>query len=367
MEIFSDIEMLQKILNESTIILWSASSDGSFNFVSPKIENLCGFKPDEILSVQNFHWIHPDSRKLVETAWTDVVDKNGSLSLNYKMLVKDTEEYIWVKSTAIPKFDDDGNIMGWSGITENIHDTIKLQNSYEDAVKELQKKQKFEILGELTAVVAHELKNPLGTIRNSLFLMQNRFNEEYVVDDFIDHTTARIFRSIDRCNNIVSDLLDYTRHTKLIKRRTNIKDLIDRVIEDLVKPPSVQINNQVSSSLNIHADPDRLHRVFLNVMKNAIESIMDVEVGKGAGYINITSESDADCHTVSFYDNGPGIDTSKCHQLFEPLVSTKSFGIGLGLSIVQDIMKKHNGCASITGEKDKFAQVDLRFYKKPIQ
>ncbi|MCK9529423.1 MAG: ATP-binding protein [Gammaproteobacteria bacterium] len=227
-----------------------------------------------------------------------------------------------------------------------------------------QNKQKFEILGELTAVVAHELKNPLGTIRNSLFLMQNRLNEEYVVDEKIDEILSRIFRNIDRCNNIVNDLLDFTRHTKLIKRRINISQLIDKVLEDLVKPSSIQINNDVSPNLHLNIDPDRMHRVFLNILKNSIEAIMDPEVGKGAGYVNITS-SITDQHTIiSIYDNGPGIDTSSSEQLFEPLISTKSFGIGLGLSIVQDIMKKHNGCATLSGELDKYAQVDLKFNKK---
>lgn len=225
-------------------------------------------------------------------------------------------------------------------------------------------KQKLQILGELTAVVAHELKNPLGTIRNSLFLLQNRMNEEYVVDEHMDQIIGRIVRSIDRCNNIVNDLLDYTRHSKMAKRRVNVKELIDKVLEDLVRPSSIKINNEVSESLVLTIDPDRMQRVFLNLMKNSIEAIMDNEVGKGAGYITITSTSNSSHHTLSFYDNGPGVDPKKCEQLFEPLVSTKSFGIGLGLSIVQDIMKKHNGHAIMTGELDKFTQVDLTFYKK---
>lgn len=225
-------------------------------------------------------------------------------------------------------------------------------------------KQKFEILGELTAVVAHELKNPLGTIRNSLFLLQNRLNEEYVVDENIDHIVDRIVRNIDRCNGIVADLLDYTRHSKMAKRRTNIKQLVDKVLEDLVRPASIKINNEISESLVLNVDPDRIHRVFLNILKNSIEAIMDSEVGKGAGYINITSTSNSEHHTISFYDNGPGIKEEMCEKLFEPLISTKSFGIGLGLSIVQDIMKKHNGHASMHGEIDKFTQVDLTFNKK---
>lgn len=225
-------------------------------------------------------------------------------------------------------------------------------------------KQKFEILGELTSVVAHELKNPLGTIRNSLFLMQNRLNEEYVVDETIDNMMLRIFRNIDRCNNIVDDLLDYTRHNTLNKKRTNMKLLVDWVLEDLVRPSSIQINNDVSPALHLMVDNDRIHRVFLNILKNSIEAMMDSEVGKGAGYINITSSCEDKYHVISFYDNGPGVDKVKCEQLFEPLMSTKSFGLGLGLSIVQDIMRKHNGIATMTGELDKFTQVDLKFSKK---
>ena len=225
-------------------------------------------------------------------------------------------------------------------------------------------KQKFEILGELTAVVAHELKNPLGTIRNSLFLMQNRLNEEYVVDENVDELLNRIFRNIDRCNNIVNDLLDFARHTKLAKRRINIKQLVDKVLEDLVMPSSIQINNEISPNHHLNIDSDKIHRVLLNLLKNSIEAIMDSEVGKGAGYINITNSSDDNYNIISIYDNGPGVDEQKCEKLFEPLISTKSFGIGLGLSIVQDIMKKHNGFALMTGELDKFTQVDLNFNKK---
>lgn len=225
-------------------------------------------------------------------------------------------------------------------------------------------RQKLQILGELTAVVAHELKNPLGTIRNSLFLLQNRLNEEYVVDHHVDHIIGRITRNIDRCNNIVNDLLDYTRHSKMAKRRVNVKQLIDKVLEDIVRPASIQINNNVNDHLVLNIDPDRIQRVFLNLIKNSIEAIMDTEVGKGAGYINISNTSNSSENIISFYDNGPGVDPKTCEKLFEPLISTKSFGIGLGLSIVQDIMKKHNGEAFITGEIDKFAQIDLKFYKK---
>lgn len=227
-----------------------------------------------------------------------------------------------------------------------------------------QNKQKLQILGELTAVVAHELKNPLGTIRNSLFLMQNRLNEEYVIDEFIDQTISRVYRNIDRCNNIVNDLLDFTRHTKLLKRRVNVKQLLDRVIDDLVYPTSIQINNDISPSLHLHIDPDRIHRVFLNIMKNSIEAIMDSDVGKGAGYITVSNETVHDSYKIIFYDNGPGVDPKLTSKLFEPLISTKSFGVGLGLSIVQDIMKKHNGFVAMTGEIDKFTQVELNFSKK---
>ena len=225
------------------------------------------------------------------------------------------------------------------------------------------KKQKLQILGELTAVVAHELKNPLGTIRNSLFLIENRLNDEYVVDEFIDNSIARVLRNIDRCNSIVDDLLDYTRHSKLMKRKTNIKELLDSSMDDIVCPPTVKINNQIDPTLTLSVDPDRMHRVFLNLLKNSIEAIMDCEVGIGAGYINITNKLENCHHILSFYDNGPGVSQDMCEKLFEPLISTKSFGIGLGLSIVQDIMKKHQGHAEMTGELDKFTQVNLVFKK----
>lgn len=221
------------------------------------------------------------------------------------------------------------------------------------------KKAKMSTIGELTAIVAHELRNPLGTIRNSLYTIQQRIDEQLIVDDVIDNAVGRITRNIERCDNIVRELMEYTRVSKPLLRRTSLHRLVDEVIQDIEQHEKIKIYNNIDQLLYLNIDEEKIRRVFINLINNSREAIMDDDFGPGYGNIKISNHKIDDGILITVFDNGPGIPENDIKKLMEPLISTKGFGIGLGLPIVQKIIEEHHGTVEIQSKIMSHTKINI--------
>lgn len=232
-----------------------------------------------------------------------------------------------------------------------------------DAQDELVKKGRMEQLGQLTATVAHELRNPLGAVRTSAFLLERKIKGKGLdVDSQID----RINKGIIRCDNIITQLLDFSRNKQLNCHAEDLDTWLGQVLDEEAKklPAALSISCELGlKGTLVPFDPARLQRAIVNLMSNASEAL----VGQGddpskfarpdpAIFVSTTLHDGG--VTIEVRDNGPGMAPEVLQRIREPLFTTKSFGTGLGVPAIEQIALQHGGrldVQSVLGEGASFS------------
>lgn len=230
-----------------------------------------------------------------------------------------------------------------------------------NAQDELVRKERLATLGQLTATVSHELRNPLGAIRPSLFIIE-RITES-LSNDKLRNAVERVDRNIARCDHIIDELLDFTRITELEVLPVEMDNLIDTVINEQAIPPAINIEREAGlGDETIKIDANRFRRAFINVFENAIHALLRNESTEDYidnASLQIKSAHNNDRIEISVTDNGYGIPEEVMKKIFEPLFSTKGFGVGLGMPTVKQIMEQHRGGIEIQSTQGQGTTVTL--------
>jgi signal transduction histidine kinase len=234
-----------------------------------------------------------------------------------------------------------------------------------DAQDALVKKGRMEQMGQLTATIAHELRNPLGAVRTSAFLIERKIKDKGMG---VESQLMRINNGITRCDNIITQLLDFSRSKQLVTRAADLDQWLAKIVEEEAKqlPAVVAIECLLSlDGCEVPFDPSRLQRAVINLISNASEAM----VGNGEDpsrfvvaepHISISTMIVEGTAVISVKDNGPGISPENLNKIREPLFTTKSFGTGLGLPAVEQIVSQHGGTLEITSELGKGAAFIIR-------
>jgi len=204
--------------------------------------------------------------------------------------------------------------------------------------KEIAQSQRLASLGSLAAGVAHEIRNPLSSIKGFATYFKERYR-----DNPDDSQTADIMvQEVDRLNRVIGQLLDYARPMTMNRRETAIQTVIQhalRMIESQAREKGVVIQTELQADVAaLLIDPDRIKQVFLNLYLNAIGAM------EGGGILSVALLSMTDRRIrIEVRDTGVGIDPKDLDRIFDPYFTTKSSGTGLGLAIVQKIIEAHRG------------------------
>ncbi len=226
---------------------------------------------------------------------------------------------------------------------------MKMLKSAQD---QLVKKGRMEQMGQLTATIAHELRNPLGAVRTSAFLLERKTRGKNLG---LEGQLQRINNGITRCDDIITQLLDFSRSKQVVTTSEDFDAWLEHVVaeEALKLPSAVSISCTLGlDHLNVPFDSSRMHRAVTNLLFNASEAM----VGNGEDQsrfavlhpeITVTTTIDGEYVVLTVGDNGPGITPENLARVREPLFTTKSFGTGLGLPAVEQIVAQHGGILKI--------------------
>ncbi len=201
-------------------------------------------------------------------------------------------------------------------------------------------------LGEMAAGIAHEIKNPLYSIKGTAEIISEDFNEA----DKKYNISKIMINEIDRLNNLVNDFLMFARPKEPITIEIDLLDLIRKTLE-LITFKFGQSDERIElvsnkSNPSCYVDPEQIKQVFINVIFNALEAI------DNNGSIKIDIRENSTHVIVDVIDNGPGISDDCIEKIFTPFFSTKDSGVGLGLSISQKLIESNNGKISVTNNRD---------------
>jgi signal transduction histidine kinase len=223
---------------------------------------------------------------------------------------------------------------------------------------ELVQRERLSALGQLTATVAHELRNPLSAIRNTVFTLKEVASRQEL---HLERPVERIERSVTRCDRIITELLDYTRIRELHTNASPFDKWLDETLNDQKLPDGVTLVRNLSAPGHaLNFDTDRMRQVVINLIDNAAQAMTGGSNPGGDHRIVVTTAARFEAFELVIADNGPGIPADILPKVFEPLFSTKSFGTGLGLPMVKQVIEQHHGTVEMTSAIGKGTKVTIR-------
>jgi PAS domain S-box-containing protein len=242
-----------------------------------------------------------------------------------------------------------------SMVEQKSHELVKTQDK-------LARAKRLSDMGELAAVVAHELRHPLSVMNVGLFNMKKKA-ESSVLDKYINRIETKIMEA----DNIINNLLNYTRIRIPDRKIFNTKELLDGTIasvKDQFSSTLIKIEKDIDliEKIKIEADPQQLKEVFSNIMINACQAVDEKK-----GRIKVSASADNGKLIVDIADNGCGIGPEDLEHIFDKFFTTKSKGTGLGLSICKEYAELNGGTIKAASEKGKGTvfTIELPVDKKP--
>jgi len=223
--------------------------------------------------------------------------------------------------------------------------------------QELERSRRLAAIGSLAAGVAHEIRNPLSSIKG----FATYFLEKYGVDPSARESAGIMISEIERLNGFITQLLNLARPPDLRREMVDLHHLVEDSIkvlaEDFAKK-GVRVTNEVPH-LTSFCDPNQMKQVFLNVLLNALEAT------EGGGFVSVTGEEIAENRIeIKVIDTGHGIKDEDLTRIFDPFFTTKPSGTGLGLAVVHKIMEAHEGEVRVTSTPGKGTCVILILLKE---
>ncbi len=281
----------------------------------------------------------------------------------------------WVELIVTPVKDKDGKVIAALELVVNITERKRLQTKlgeYSQKLEELVQKRTLQLkntqaelvkserlaaIGELAGMVGHDLRNPLTGIKNSAYFLKKKGSE------ISPAQSQEMLETIDKCvnysNKIVNDLLDYSREVHLEQQGESLKKLLAESLCLLELPEKIEVQDQLSDEPTVNVDADKIKRIFINLIKNAVDAMPN------GGKITVASQQVNGRLEVSFSDTGRGISDEVLPKLFSPLFTTKAQGMGFGLTICKRIIEAHGGTITVKTVKEKGTTFTLTFPVEP--
>ncbi len=209
----------------------------------------------------------------------------------------------------------------------------------------LRRSERLAALGQLTAGLAHELRNPLGTIKASAEMLTK--DSTKCRPEVMSEMTEYIVSEVDRLNGLIASFLDFAKPLHIRPMAADLRSVIDDVVRqqaDLARSRNVEVSVHMNGSLSFVFDPDLLNPAISNLLQNAIEAS-----GPGQS-IEIRAESRDENVMIFVGDHGEGIRPQHLENIFNPFFTTKPQGTGLGLAIVSKIIDEHQGRINVFSE-----------------
>lgn len=344
LETLEKSEAKYRLIAENTSdLIMVMTKEHSISYFSPSHNLVLGYNDSELENVELCKFIHPEDIENFKNAINNMFKNNKSQSMEFRYKHK-VGHWIDFESHCMP-------VMGDNNCIEHIVIISRDISERKKAEEFLLQSEKLSIVGELAAGVAHEIRNPLTTIKGFVQLYKKE-NSSIEFNDLL-------LSELERIEIITSEMLSLGKPQAIQLKRTDLRELIENTL-DLLQPQAHMNDIQFKLEFQeedyfITCEKNQLKQVFLNLLKNAMEAMSE----GGDIHITLRNNSDDQC-IISIQDQGCGIPEELLPRLGEPFYSLKEKGTGLGLMICHKIIKQHQGDIVYRSEVNKGTLVEIK-------
>ncbi|HVP16211.1 MAG TPA: PAS domain S-box protein, partial [candidate division Zixibacteria bacterium] len=271
-----------------------------------------------------------DHQKAIENM-KKTFDQGSIKNVEYTFVTKDGREFPAELSATVIK-DASGKAMGFVAMTKDITARKHME-------QQLFKAERLAAIGELAAMIGHDLRNPLTGITGATYYLKMKLGKR--MDVKTSEMLEIIEKDIEYSNKIINDLLEYSREIKLEPTGTTPKWLVGEALSLVTVPQNIRVINFTGTKPLLKADIDKMKRTFANIIKNAIDAM---PIG---GTLTIKSRRVDNNVQIAFSDTGIGMSKQVLDKLWRPLFTTKAKGMGFGLPICKRVVEAHGGKISV--------------------
>lgn len=338
-----ELRKLNRAVEQSPSVVLITNKKGLIEYVNPKFTEVSGYSYDEVIGK------NPSILKSGETTqdeyhdlW-ETVARGGEWRGEFHNRKKSGELY-WESASISAIRNPDGEITHFLAVKEDITENKRLEKEVEERNRELAKSQALAAMGRMASMIAHDLRNPLSSVKMTLQILGKQSGSESSAET--DELRQISLEQIRYMEEILSDMLTYSRPDAMKPDWIPIDRVIDMAIsltQRRSEEHGVEINTLYHPGLpTLYGDATKLRQVFSNLISNAIQATqgihnprvqIDVMVELGASGTGIR---------IEICDNGCGINEEARERLFEPFFTTRAKGTGLGLAIVKRILDQHH-------------------------
>jgi PAS domain S-box-containing protein len=329
-------------------MLWSATAVGAIDYCNARLLDYTGLRADGVMGNGWPKLLHPDDVEQAVRTWQACITTGDPYQVEVRIIHAADRTYRWCLTTALPLRDEQGRIIKWHGACVDMHDWKQAQDELRGTQAELAHMSRVMTMGQLTASIAHELNQPLaGIITNASTCLRMLGANPPNVTGALE-TARRTIRDGNRASEVI------TRLRALFSKRSKVVEDIDlnaasqeviALTSTELQRNSVSLRAQFSDDLPlVRGDRIQLQQVILNLIMNAVEAMSGVSDRPRELLITTECEgSGSGVVRLAVRDTGAGVDPLTVEKLFSPFYTTKSNGMGIGLSVCRSIVESHQG------------------------
>jgi PAS domain S-box-containing protein len=333
---------------------WARNPTSGALFWSQEEWRIFGLDPKKTtLSYEMFlEMVHPEDRASLEETSTRAVREKRAYDIPFRIILPDGS-IKHIHSVGKPFFGESDDVMEYIGVSMDVTERKRDEAAAREEQQRLRQLEadlahmnRLSIMGEQAASLAHEVKQPIAAARNNATAALNFLDAQPPDLGEVREALGCIVDDADRAGAIIDRIRDQIKKAPPQKDRFDLNEAINEVIElargEITKNGVSVDTHLTEGALSVEADRVQLQQVLLNLVLNAVEAMSRVEAGARELSIS-TEQSQAGGALVAVIDSGPGIDLEHLERVFDAFYTTKSSGVGMGLSICRSIINAHGG------------------------
>ncbi len=345
--------------------IWEVDAEGRYTYSNPVVEEVLGYKPEEIVGKHFSDYFHPDYRETFKKTAFEVFSRKEPFFRFLNTNVHKSGRAVILETSGVPICSAQGELVGYRGVDHDITERKKAEEEKEKLQSQILQSSKMTAIGTLSGGIAHDFNNILSVIIGNAQLLKLNLPPGSKSYNLVDNIETAAHRSAE----LTQKLLSFSRRTKMIFQTVNPNAVVCEVTALLKRTVEKMISIELSLAPDlwaIKADSTQIYQVILNLCINAKEAMMS----RGRGILSIETRNQEISKddmidypegrhgrfaVLAISDTGIGMDKETITRIFEPFFTTKEIGksFGMGLSVSYGIIKEHNGFINVSSEKGK--------------